>query len=190
MAPQRVWRHGNEALVAAGWLVQPGGMSSSPMPGSAPRVRRPDDSFTTMTEYVLPTHANVLGNVFGGQIMAWMDLCAAICCQRHAGSICVTVGIDDMHFEQPIQVGQVVVVKARVTAAFRSSLEILVEVHGEDAPTGRTWPCVSAFFTFVSVDREGRPAPVPPLAVASDEEQRLQEAAHERRQHRLLKRLH
>ena len=56
-----------------------------------------------MTEYLLPTHANVLGNAFGGQIMAWMDLCAGICCQRHAGRICVTVAIDDLHFERPIR---------------------------------------------------------------------------------------
>jgi acyl-CoA hydrolase len=141
-----------------------------------------------MTEYLLPTHANVLGNAFGGQIMAWMDLCAGICCQRHAGRICVTVAIDDFHFEQPIKVGQVVGLHARVTATFHSSLEILVEVHGEDAQTRRTWPCVSAFFTFVAVDSDGRPAPVPQLEVTSEEDRRRQHAAGERRQRRLAER--
>ena len=70
--------------------------------------KTPSASRTTMTEYVLPTHANALGNVFGGQILAWMDICAAICAQRHAGSVAVTAGIDDLAFERPIKLGQVV----------------------------------------------------------------------------------
>src|SRR5262249_12000528 len=96
-------------------------------------------SITTMTEYVLPTHANVLGNVFGGQILAWLDLCGAICAQRHAGVMTITAGIDELSFEGPIKVGQVVRLTARVTAAFRTSLEVLVEVEGEEATTGRRW---------------------------------------------------
>src|SRR5215213_7804155 len=98
--------------------------------------RRPEDSLTTMTEYVLPTHANVLGGVFGGQILAWVDLCAAICAQRHTGSTVITAGMDDVSFDRPIKVGQVVRLTGRVTAAFRSSIEVLVRVEGEDAMTG------------------------------------------------------
>src|SRR5689334_2607068 len=94
------------------------------------------DSITTMTEYVLPTHANVLGNVFGGQILAWVDLCAAICAQRHSGRMAITAGVDELAFQKPIKVGQVVRLVARVTATFRSSIEILVEVEGEEATTG------------------------------------------------------
>src|SRR6478735_4626344 len=116
--------------------------------------RAPSASLTSMTQYVLPTHANVVGNVFGGQIMAWMDLCAAICAERHAGMVCITAGIDDLSFEEPIKVGQVCRLEARVTATFRTSLEIEVKVHGENARTGRVWPCVSAFVTFVSVDSD------------------------------------
>lgn len=141
-----------------------------------------------MTEYVLPTHANALGNVFGGQIMAWMDLCAAICAQRHTGRTAITAGIDDLSFEQPIRVGQVVRLAARVTAAFRSSLEILVEVEGENAMTGERWPCVSAFLTFVAVGDDLRPVQVPPLALEGPEEERLHKDAHERREHRLAHR--
>ncbi|MCS6899129.1 MAG: acyl-CoA thioesterase [Myxococcales bacterium] len=149
--------------------------------------RPPSRSVTSMTEYVLPTHANALGNVFGGQILAWMDICAAICAQRHCGTICVTAGIDDLAFDQPVKIGQVVRVTACVTAAFRSSIEIKVDVQGEDPASGHTWPCVSAFLTFVSLGPNGRPCAVPPLQVETEAERTLQAEASERRAHRLAR---
>ena len=151
-------------------------------------AKRVADSVATMTEYVLPTHANALGNVFGGQILAWVDLCAAICAQRHTGSMAITAGVDDLSFEQPIKVGQVVCLAARVTAAFRTSLEILVEVEGEDAMTGLRWPCVTAFVTYVAVDAALKPALVPPLSLETEEERTLAEAAQDRRERRLSRR--
>jgi acyl-CoA hydrolase len=141
-----------------------------------------------MTEYVLPTHANALGNVFGGQIVAWMDLCAAICAQRHTGRVAITAGIDELSFDGAIRVGQVVRLRARVTATFRTSLEVEVVVEGEDATTGRTWPCCSALLTFVAVDDERRPTPVAPLAIGTDEERALADEAAERRAARLARR--
>jgi acyl-CoA hydrolase len=150
-------------------------------------ARDGDASLTTMTEYVLPTHANALGNVFGGQILSWMDLCAAICAQRHCGRIAVTAGIDDLAFAGPIQVGQVVRLRAHVTATFRSSLEVEVVVEGEDATTRRTWPCCSAFLTFVAMGDDRQPAPVPALVLRNDEERARAAAAHERRAARLAK---
>jgi acyl-CoA hydrolase len=147
--------------------------------------RSPSESFTTTAEYVLPVHANALGFVFGGQVMAWMDLCAAICAERHTRSVCVTAGIDELSFEQPIQVGQVVKLNARVTATFRTSLEIEVKVEGEDARKGRTWPCVSAFLTFVSVGPDMKPTACPPLLLTTDEEHTLAGAAADRRARRL-----
>lgn len=150
--------------------------------------KRASESLTHMTEYVLPTHANALGNVFGGQVLAWMDLCAAICSQRFMGSIGVTAGIDDLSFEQPIRVGQVVRLEARVTAAFRTSCEVFVDVRGEDAVTGATWPCVSGFLTFVAF-RDGKPASVPELLVETEAEEVMRRAAIERRAHRLAKRV-
>lgn len=151
-------------------------------------AKRPDESVTTMTEYVLPTHANVLGNVFGGQVLAWIDLCAAICAQRHMRRIAITAGIDELSFERSIKVGQVVHVSARVTAAFRTSLEIVALVEGEDPLTGERWPCVTAFVTFVGVDDDRKPVPIPPLLLETDHDQALAEAAAERRAHRLEKR--
>jgi acyl-CoA hydrolase len=145
-------------------------------------------SLTTMTELVMPSHANSLGSVFGGQVLAWIDLSAAICAQRHTGHIVTTAGIDELSFERPIKVGQVATLTARVTAAFRTSVEVLVRVDGEDATTGERWPCVSAFVTFVAVDGAQRPCAVPPLAVVSDEDRALAQAAAERRAQRLARR--
>src|SRR3954462_7304622 len=120
-------------------------------------------SGTQMTEYVLPQHTNALGGVFGGQIMAWVDLCAAICAQRHSGKMAVTAFVDDMKFEQPVRVGEVVRLDARITATFRTSMEIEVVVEGEDATSGRRWPCVDAKLTFVAIDQDRKPTAVPPL---------------------------
>ena len=153
--------------------------------------RRPSDSLTTMTEYVLPTHANAIGNVFGGQILAWIDLCAAICAQRHAGKLAVTAEFDDVSFEAPIKVGQVVLLRARITAAFRTSVEIVVDVSGEDAQSGLRWDCARAFVTFVAmqeVDGVLRPVVVPALLCETEEDRALVAEANERRAHRLLRR--
>src|SRR5258708_28790290 len=95
---------------------------------SGPVPRPQSASITEMTEFVLPTHTNAFGSVFGGQIMAWVDLCAAICAQRHAGCPCVTASVDELSFKRPVRVGQVVVLRAQVTATFRTSMEIEVRV--------------------------------------------------------------
>src|SRR5262245_41830668 len=154
-------------------------------------VARPQAaSVTEMTEYVLPQHANALGTVFGGQIMAWVDLCAAICAQRHGGQNAVTAFVDDLKFERPVRVGEVVRLAARVTATFRTSMEIEVIVEGEDARTRRRWPCVQALLTFVAIDDAGAPAPVPPLALDDPSVRASQEAGAERRAIRLARHAH
>jgi len=142
-------------------------------------------SLTEMTEYVLPQHANALGNVFGGQIMAWVDLCAAICAQRHSGNTAVTAFVDDLKFEQPVRVGEVVRLRAQITATFRTSMEIHVEVEGEDSRTLRRWPCVSALLVFVAIDDARKPTPVPPLLLDSDAVRASQSAGDQRRATRL-----
>jgi acyl-CoA hydrolase len=141
-----------------------------------------------MVEYVLPQHANIAGNVFGGQIMAWVDLCAAICAQRHAGHPCVTAFVDDLLFKRPVRVGQVVRLRAAITATFRTSMEIDVQVTGEDTVTGETWPTVECRVTFVAMDAERRPTPVPPLELRSEADREAQREAEERRRARLAKR--
>lgn len=151
-------------------------------------ARRVSDSLTTMTEFVLPTHANPMGNVFGGQILAWVDLCGSICAVRHAGQITITAGIDDLSFEGPIRVGQVVRLTAQVTATFRTSIEVLVQVVGEEATTGEHWSCVRAFVTYVAVDASLRPSRVPPVEFESDAQRQLALAATQRRAARLARR--
>jgi acyl-CoA hydrolase len=153
-----------------------------------PAPRAQAASVTEMTEYVLPQHANVFGNVFGGQIMAWVDLCAAICAQRHSGRPCVTAFIDDLLFKGPVRVGEVVHLCARVTATFRTSMEIEVVVTGEDSQTRRRWPCVSAMIVFVALGDDRKPTPVAPLSLDSDEVRASQRAAEDRRRARLSKR--
>jgi len=151
---------------------------TAPLSNEAPRSQAA--SRTTMTEYVLPQHSNVFGGVFGGQIMAWVDLCAAICAQRHSGRLAVTAFVDDLKFERPVRIGDVVRLDARVTAVFRTSMEIAVEVLGEDSRTGHTWPCVRALTVFVAIGDDGKPTTAPPL-LPDDEAVRASQAAGERR---------
>lgn len=141
-----------------------------------------------MLEYVLPQHANLYGTVFGGQIMAWVDLCGVICAQRHAGRPCVTAFVDDLLFKRPVRIGQVVRLRSQMTAAFRTSMETEVSVFGEDTVTGEQWPTLECRITFVAMSDELRPTPVPPLLVTCDEERAAQLAAEERRRARLAKR--
>jgi acyl-CoA hydrolase len=150
--------------------------------------KRESASMTEMLEYVLPQHANLYGTVFGGQIMAWVDLCAVICAQRHAGRPCVTAFVDDLLFKRPVRIGQVVRLRARLTAAFRTSMEIEVSVFGEDTVTGEQWPTVECRTTFVAVSDELKPTRVPPLIIESEAQRAAHVSAEERRQARLAKR--
>jgi acyl-CoA hydrolase len=145
-------------------------------------------STTEMVEYVLPQHANVHGSVFGGQIMAWVDLCAAVCAQRHSGHPCVTASVDDFLFKRPVRVGQVVLLLAQVAAAFQTSMEIEVHVYGEDTFSGERWPTVECRMTFVAIGDGGRPVAIPPLSLESESDRIAQAAAEQRRRARLAKR--
>lgn len=148
-------------------------------------VRTVQDSLTNMTEYVLPVHANVLGNVFGGQILSWMDVCAAICAQRHCGTVAVTAGLDELFFEQSVRVGQVVRIQSFVSATFKSSLEVRVIVTGEDPTSRVTWPCVSAYMTFVAIDAHKKPMSIPQLELGDEDAHKKHAQALARKQRRL-----
>ncbi|GAC1360086.1 MAG: hypothetical protein NVSMB47_12750 [Polyangiales bacterium] len=147
--------------------------------------KAPSESACTMTEFVLPSHTNAFGTIFGGTVMSWVDLCAAIAAQRHAGRPVVTAFVDDLLFEGPVRAGEVVQLEGRVSATFNTSLEVEVLVRGEDATTGRTWPCVRAMLTFVALDEQHRPTPVPPLRLETDDDRRRQREGEERRARRL-----
>lgn len=146
-------------------------------------AKRPSESFTEMTELVLPQHANAIGTAFGGVIMSWIDICSSIAAKRHSGRVCVTARVDALEFREPIKVGDVVCLTARLNAAFHSSMEIGVRVERETAGTTRAL-CADARATFVNVAEDGKPHPVPPLLAETEEDRRLAEQAAERRRQR------
>jgi len=136
---------------------------------------------TIMTELVLPTHTNALGTIFGGQVMAWIDIAAAIAAFKFARKSVVTASIDAIHFKSPIKLGQIVYIQARVNFAGRTSMEIGVRVDSEDPRTGKVVQAVKAYTTFVALDSNGRPTEVPPLLVKTKVEKRRLQDAKKRR---------
>jgi acyl-CoA hydrolase len=143
-----------------------------------------------MVELVLPNDANTLGNVLGGRVLHWIDLAAAIVAHRHCRTETVTVSLDQMSFLAPIRVGQMAVIAARMTYTGRTSMEIRVDVQCEDLLSGERKKTSTAYLTFVAIDKKGRPAPVPPLILETEEERREAREAEARRAARLKARPH
>jgi acyl-CoA hydrolase len=143
--------------------------------------RTPRDSRVEMVELVLPNDANTLGNVLGGRVLHWIDLAAAIVAHRHCRSEAVTVSLDQMSFLAPIKVGQLAVIAAKMTYTGRTSMEIRVDVQCEDLLSGERQKTSTAYLTFVAIDKQGRPAPVPPLVLETDEDRREWREAETRR---------
>ncbi len=147
-------------------------------------AKRPSDSFTEMTELVLPQHANAIGTAFGGVIMSWIDICSSIAAKRHCGRVSVTARVDALEFRAPIKIGDVVRLTARLNAAFKTSMEIGVRVEREHAETGERALCADARTTFVNIGDNGKPCAVPPLLADTEEDHRLAAAAADRRKRR------
>lgn len=147
------------------------------------------DSKVEMTEIIFPNDANPLGNVMGGRIMHWVDICAAVAAGRHARTPVVTASVDRIDFHNPVPVGGIVVLLASVNFAGRTSMEIGVKVWQEDRATGDRKHVASAYLTFVSLDPASRkPNLVPPVLPQTPEEQRRYDQAQQRRQRRLAER--
>ncbi len=140
------------------------------------------------SELMMPQNANLVGHVFGGVMLSMMDKTAAIAAWRHARSTVVTASIDRVDFREPIFVGDLVVMKASVNFAGRTSMEVGVRVEAEDLLTGRRRHTNSCYLTFVAIDREGRPIEVAPLIPETPQEIRRFAAAQERRRRRLEER--
>ena len=143
----------------------------------AKRKKFTKESYVTMTELVLPNDTNTLNNLMGGRLMHWMDIVSAIAAQKHSNRIVVTASVDNVSFGKPIQLGNVVTLKAQVTRAFSSSMEVRIEVEAEDIPSGKKFESNSAYFTFVAVDQSGRPIDVPEAVPESPEEQEFYDGA-------------
>jgi len=146
----------------------------------------PRESAVSMTELVLPNDTNTLNNLMGGRLMHWMDVVSAIAGQKHSNSTVVTASVDNISFRLGIQLGNVVTLRAKVTRAFNSSMEVRIDVDAEDIPANKKVSSNSAYFTFVAVDKNGQPVEVPEVEPETEEEKVLYEGALRRRQLRLI----
>ena len=150
--------------------------------------KRAADSATEMVQVVLPNDANPLGFILGGTVMHLIDIAGAIACHRHTRTLLVTAAVDGLQFLHPIKVGDLIILKARVTAAWTTSLEVEVEVFSEETLTGERKLTSHAYLTFVAVNREGRHVIVRPLLLETDEDRRIAKEAQGRREERLKRR--
>lgn len=144
------------------------------------------ESLTISTEHVLPNDTNPLGNLFGGRLLQWMDTSAAIAAQRHSNRVVVTATVNNVSFKEPIKLGSVVTLEAKISRAFNSSMEVFIDVFVEDLVTGKRRKCNEAIYTFVAIDQNGSPLPVPELIPETDREKERFEGALRRKQLALI----
>ena len=145
-------------------------------------VKTPSDSLTTLTDLVLPGETNYLDNLFGGELLARMDRACSIAARRHSRRIVVTASVNHVAFNKSVPVGSVVTVQAKVSRAFKSSMEIYVDVWIEDRQSGKRTKVNEGIYTFVAVDETGKPVEVAQLKPESDLEIERYEGALRRKQ--------
>lgn len=142
-------------------------------------------SRTEMTELVLPQDSNLLGNILGGRVMHLIDIAGAIAAHRHCQRQVVTASVDHLDFLNPVRVGDLIILEAQVNRAFHTSVEVGVQVFSEDSAAGVRRRTTQAFLTFVALDANGKPVPVPPLILKTSEERRRYREAGQRRDLRM-----
>jgi acyl-CoA hydrolase len=147
--------------------------------------RRPSESLTEMVQVVLPNDANPFGYILGGTVMHLIDIAGAIAAHRHTRSLLVTAAVDGLQFLHPIKVGDLIILRARVTAAWSTSLEVEVEVFSEEILTGIRQMTSRAYLTFVAIDRDGHRLAVPTLLAESEDDRKRAAEAELRRAERL-----
>ncbi len=150
------------------------------------KPKSPKDSEAIITEFVLPNDTNTLGNLMGGRLLHWMDLASAIAAHRHCGRVVVTAAVNNVSFSQPIKLGEIVTMHAKLSRAFSSSMEVIIEVWVENNSTGEKKKCNDAIYTFVAVDQLGNPIQVPEIVPETDDEKKRYDAALRRRQLSLI----
>ena len=143
------------------------------------------ESIITMTELVLPNHTNQLGNLLGGQLMHWIDICAAVCAAKHNSKVCVTASVDKIDFHHPVKVGDAVTLMASLNRVFNTSMEVGVTVFGDSFKKGTRIHTNSAYLTFVAVDDNGNPVNALPIIPETKDQKRRYEEALNRRNNRL-----
>lgn len=149
-------------------------------------AKKPADSLVVMTELVLPNDTNVFGNLMGGRLMYWMDIAAALAAQKHSNAHVVTASVDNLSFMNAIKLGNAVHIEARVTRAFNSSMEVFLNVWGEDLVRQDKYQSNTAYYTFVALDANSKPISAPPLEPETEADIELFNGALRRRQVRLI----
>ncbi|MCA1586784.1 MAG: acyl-CoA thioesterase [Acidobacteria bacterium] len=149
--------------------------------------KRWQDSASETVQVVLPNDSNPLGFILGGTVMHLIDITGAIAAHRHTNRLALTAGVDGLEFLHPIKVGDMIILKSRVTCTFRTSLEVEVEVFSEEILTGSRKLTSHAYLTFVSIDSDGRPQPVAPLIMETPDDEARCRDAHARRAERLAR---
>ena len=148
--------------------------------------KKAGESLVVMTELVLPNDTNNFGNLMGGRLMYWMDIAAALAAMKHCGAPVVTASVDNISFENPIKIGNVVHIEAKVSRAFKTSMEVHLDVWGEDVIQQYKYKSNQAYYTFVALDPTGKPRPVNKLTAETEAEKKLFDSALRRRQLRLV----
>ena len=150
------------------------------------KIKAPRDSHVIMTELVLPNDTNLFGNLMGGRLMYWMDIAAALSASKHSNAPVVTASVDNISFEAPIKLGNVVHIEAQITRAFNTSMEVHLRVWGENMTSQVKYKSNEAYYTFVCLDANNNPSPVPQLVPETEQEKALYDGALRRRQLRLI----
>lgn len=151
------------------------------------QVRTVSESAADAVQVVLPNDTNPLGNVLGGRVMHWIDLIAAVVAYRHSKRPVVTAAMERLEFHSPIRLGQIAILKALINYVGRTSMEVGVEVYAEDPTSGQRRHTSSAILTYVALDVHGKPTPVPPLHLETDEEKRRYQEGEKRYQERKIR---
>lgn len=144
------------------------------------------DSYSETTHMVLPNDTNMMDNLFGGQLLKWLDMSCAISAHRHTNHVTVTAAVNNVSFDVPIKLGDMVTIKAHVSRTFNTSMEIWADVWKEDQFGGSRVKCNSAIYTFVAMGKDGKPVPAPPVIPVTEEEKVRYAGALRRRQLRLI----
>ncbi len=149
-------------------------------------AKKPAETLTIATKVVLPNDTNTHGNLFGGQLLAWMDVTAAVSAQRHCRRVVVTASVNNVSFGKPIKESSIVTLEAKVSRAFNSSMEIFIDVYVEDLVSGKREKRNEAIYTFVAVDQNGGPIKVPEITPETEEEKERYNSALRRKQLSLI----
>jgi acyl-CoA hydrolase len=144
------------------------------------------ESLTIQTQIVMPNDTNPIGNLFGGQLLLWMDIVASISAQRHSEEVAVTASVNNVSFNVPILRASIVTLQAKVSRAFKSSMEVFIDVWVEDRMSGKKMKCNEAIYTFVAIDMQGGLIQVPELIPETEEEKARYDGALRRKQLSLI----